>query len=98
MSVFGKNIRYLRRSAFLTQADLARSLGYKSYTTIQKWEGGQAFPPIATCIKLADLFTVSLEELLQQDLEVLGQQAAAESEQAYQAEKSAAAGTDSDRR
>ena len=35
-----KNIRYLRKQKGFSQEDIAKKLGYKSYTTIQKWEMG----------------------------------------------------------
>ena len=35
-----KNIRYLRKKMGYSQDDVAEKLGYKLYTTIQKWEMG----------------------------------------------------------
>ena len=42
--VLGKNIRYLRKQKDMSQDKLAELLGYKSFTTIQKWESGVAEP------------------------------------------------------
>lgn len=44
MSVLPKNIRYLRRKNEWSQDYIAEKLGYKSYTTIQKWEMGTSEP------------------------------------------------------
>ena len=38
MSILPKNIRYLRKKNEWSQEYVAEKLGYKSYTTIQKWE------------------------------------------------------------
>ena len=65
----GKNIRYLRRKSDLSQDKLAELLGYKSFSTVQKWETGENFPPIKTLEKLSDIFKVSLYELTNEDLE-----------------------------
>ena len=63
-----KNIRYLRKAHNLSQDDLAEKMGYKSYTTIQKWESGVSEPPIGKLRKLADIFHISMNELTNVDL------------------------------
>ena len=67
--MLGKNIRFLRRRAEMSQDELAEKLGYKSYTTIQKWESGASEPPIGVAQKIALLFHVDLDDLLKVDLE-----------------------------
>ena len=37
---FSSNLRYLRKERGMSQDELADKLGYKSFTTIQKWESG----------------------------------------------------------
>ena len=37
-----KNLKHLRLKSGLSQEYLAKRFGYKSYTTIQKWESGAA--------------------------------------------------------
>lgn len=64
-----KNIRYLRRKAEMSQDTLAELLGYKSYTTIQKWESGINEPPIGTVQKIANLFHVELDDMVKVDME-----------------------------
>ncbi len=63
-----KNIRYLRKAHNLSQDDLSEKMGYKSYTTIQKWESGVSEPPVGKLRKLAEIFHVSMNELTNVDL------------------------------
>lgn len=68
--VLGKNIRYLRKQKNMSQDKLAELLGYKSFTTIQKWESGVAEPPFKTLVKIADLFRVDVDTLVSDDLSI----------------------------
>ena len=67
--MFAKNIRYLRKRAEMSQDKLAEMLGYKSFTTIQKWESGVSEPSMATAQKIANLFHVDIDDLIKTDLE-----------------------------
>lgn len=58
------NIRRFRRLRDLSQEDIAKKLGYKSFTTIQKWETGMAEPPVGKLYELADILRVNIMELL----------------------------------
>lgn len=58
------NIRRFRRLRDLSQEDIAKKLGYKSFTTIQKWETGMAEPPVGKLYELADILRVIIMELL----------------------------------
>ncbi len=62
------NIRYLRKKHRLSQDSLAGELGYKSFTTVQKWEKGIAEPPLSVLIQLAKAFQVDLDDLTGTDL------------------------------
>lgn len=64
-----RNIRYLRRKQGWGQEDLAEKLGYKSYTTIQKWESGVSEPPLKVVHQLAALFQIDINDLTNLDLE-----------------------------
>lgn len=66
-----KNIRYLRKRANMSQEDIAKRLGYKSFTTIQKWESGVAEPSVLVVRKLAEIFNVDMNTLTTQDIEKL---------------------------
>jgi len=61
---FKSKIKTYRKDRGLSQQDLADHFGYKSFTTIQKWEDGSSTPPAKTIKLLAEFFGVSLEDLL----------------------------------
>jgi repressor LexA len=65
---FKDNLRYLRRSNKMSQDELAEKLGYKSFTTVQKWEDGTAFPRVKTLNKIADIFEIDVDHLLNLDI------------------------------
>ena len=65
-----KNIRYLRKKKGMSQDTLAELLGYKSYTTIQKWETGVSEPPIKQLRKMAELFQADIDDMAKTDLEI----------------------------
>ncbi|MCU7195873.1 LexA family protein [Turicibacter sanguinis] len=67
--MFGKNLKYLRLRDNISQDELAHELGYKSYTTIQKWEMGLSEPNMGVVNKLANKWHLSLDELVNVDLE-----------------------------
>ena len=58
-----ENIRYLRKLNKLSQERIAKELGYKSFTTIQKWESGVADPPLDKLSRLAEIFKVDIDDL-----------------------------------
>lgn len=62
----GNRLRQYRKEKNLSQDDLANLLGYKSFTTIQKWERDQAVPPIHVLERLSRLFEISISDLLQE--------------------------------
>lgn len=65
---FATNLRYLRKKYGYSQDFIANKLGYKSYTTIQKWESGDSEPNYAKLKYLADLFGVSIDDLVNSEL------------------------------
>lgn len=67
--ILGNNIRYLRKKQGWSQDYLAEKLGYKSYTTIQKWESGVSEPPLKKVHEISNIFHVDIDELTSKDLE-----------------------------
>ena len=63
MNEFGNHLYALRRDAGLTQQELAEKLGVTN-RTISKWETGETFPETSQLVPLADLFHVTVDELL----------------------------------
>ena len=64
-----KNIKYLRTKNGMTLNDLAKYLGYKSLTTVQKWEVGIAQPPLKKVGEMAKLFKVDIDDFTNKDLQ-----------------------------
>lgn len=64
-----KNLKYLRLKNHLSQNEIAEMLGYKSFTTIQKWESGDSEPMVKVVRKLADYYKVNINDLISKDLE-----------------------------
>lgn len=61
-----KNIKIYRRALGLTQEELANKL-YGKKSLISNYENGYSTPDIETLIKLADIFEISLDELVGRD-------------------------------
>ena len=61
-------IRELRKQAKLSQEMMAEKIGV-SRQAITKWETGQGVPDIENLVAIADLFKLSLDELMGRDIE-----------------------------
>ena len=62
-SQIGGNIAAYRKQAGLTQAGLAEKLNY-SDKAVSKWERGESIPDVLTMMHLADLFDITVNDLL----------------------------------
>lgn len=61
------NIRFLRKSAGFTQAQLAEKLDIKR-SLVGAYEEGRAEPKLATLVNISRLFNITLDALITQDL------------------------------
>ena len=61
--IIGKNIARLRAEHKLTQLELAERLNY-SDKSISKWERGEAVPDVCVLVKLSEMFSVTLDQLV----------------------------------
>ena len=61
--ILGNNIMILRKENGMTQEQLATALGI-SFQAVSKWETGNSCPDISTLPLLADLFSVSVDQLI----------------------------------
>ena len=59
----GKTIASYRKQAELTQAGLAEKLSY-SDKAVSKWERGESIPDVITLAQLAELFEITVNELV----------------------------------
>ena len=62
-SNIAKNISELRKASEITQAELAEKLNY-SDKSISKWERGDGVPDVVVLQKIADLFGVTLNDIV----------------------------------
>ena len=60
----GERIKKLREGKGLEQLDVANMLGYKSQSTISKWESETNLPTGKNMIKLAQIFGVTSDYIL----------------------------------
>lgn len=68
MKVFSQNLRYLRKTAHMSQEELANEVGLNR-GNIASYEKGSALPSIAKMIELARLFNVNIIDLYESSLE-----------------------------
>lgn len=64
--VIAKNLVELRTNAKLTQLQLAEMLNY-SDKAVSKWERGEAIPDIRVLIKIAELYGVTVDDILKEE-------------------------------
>ena len=65
------NLRFLRNHSGLTLEQVAERIGV-TRQAVAKWEKGESLPDILNCEALADLFDVTLEDLVRHDAEAEG--------------------------
>lgn len=63
MEQFGIQLKKLRESKNMSQAELAKEL-YVSRSAVAKWEQGRGFPNIDSLRQIAQLFEVTIDELV----------------------------------
>jgi transcriptional regulator with XRE-family HTH domain len=61
-----KNLAYYRKAAGLTQAELAERINY-SDKSVSKWESGNGVPDVYILVELAQLFGITVDELLSEN-------------------------------
>ena len=63
MSIPFNKLKIYRKQGNFTQEDLAGKLGV-SRQAVAKWERGETLPDIESCIKLADLYGITVDMLV----------------------------------
>ncbi len=71
MSLFSKNLRFLRKKGSHNQDEIA-ILFRKRANTIGNWENQKSEPSLTELMKLGEFFKVSVEDLLHTDMEKTG--------------------------
>ena len=64
--VIAKNLVELRTNAKLTQLQLAEMLNY-SDKAVSKWERGEAIPDIRVLMKIAEIYGVTLDDIVKEE-------------------------------
>lgn len=57
------NIKFFRKKLNMTQEQLAEKLSV-TRQTVAKWESGEAVPNISDCISMAQIFQITLDDLV----------------------------------
>ncbi|MDM8529536.1 helix-turn-helix transcriptional regulator [Anaerolineales bacterium HSG25] len=70
MQRFGEKLRFLREQNNLTMRELAVELDLKSHGSVGDLELGRAKPSTTLVVRVADLFDVTTDQLLRDELEV----------------------------
>ena len=73
--MFAENLIQLRKLNHMSQDELADQIGV-SRQTLSKYETGESLPDIERCKRLADVFGVTVDELLGGDADELAREAA----------------------
>lgn len=66
----GKQLKEAREKSNLTQEQVAEKV-FVSRQTISNWENEKSYPDIISIIKLSDLYSISLDELLKGDRKMM---------------------------
>lgn len=64
---YGEELRYQREQHNLSQMELSRKTGIKQQN-ISRWESGEVLPNIDFCVKLADFYGITLDELVGREI------------------------------
>lgn len=63
-----ENIKYLREQDGMTQEELSQVVGDISQKAVSKWEKGEREPELSRLIKMAEFFSVSLDDFVLTEL------------------------------
>ncbi|MBR3863839.1 MAG: helix-turn-helix transcriptional regulator [Clostridia bacterium] len=70
--IVATNLVKLRKNAGFTQIELAEKLNY-SDKAVSKWERGESLPDLETLKRIADLYHVSLDSLVNEKINIIKQ-------------------------
>jgi AbrB family looped-hinge helix DNA binding protein len=70
-SMISRNLKSLRKKNQYTQEEIAEKINV-SRQSVAKWENGESNPDIESCIKLANLYNVKLDDLVNHSEEETG--------------------------
>lgn len=71
--MISQNLTFLRKAHRLSLEDLAEKVGV-SRQALAKWEQGETMPDLNNCIALANIFGVTIDDLINHDSQTTGYQ------------------------
>ena len=60
---YGEALKIQRELAGISQLELSKKIG-TSHQNINRWEKGEVLPNIDFCVKLADFYGITVDELI----------------------------------
>lgn len=69
---FGEKLKALRTKRDMTLQELAAALGHSAHGYISELEAGKKQPTVPLVLRVAELFDVTTDELLRDDIELGG--------------------------
>lgn len=60
---YGEALKYHREEAGISQLALSKMIG-TSHQNVNRWERGEVLPNIDFCVKLADFYGITVDELI----------------------------------
>jgi transcriptional regulator with XRE-family HTH domain len=66
----GEKIRTLRKRRGMTLKEMALALGFTSHSYASEIETGKKTPPIEMIIRMADLFGVTVDQLVRDEMDL----------------------------
>lgn len=63
---YGDSLKYQREVAGLNKTESAKAIG-TSHQNISRWERNEVLPNIDFCVKLADFYGITVDELIGRD-------------------------------
>ena len=63
MNNYGEALKEQRELASISKVELAKQIG-TSHQNISRWESGKVLPNIDFCVKLADFYGITVDELI----------------------------------
>lgn len=67
------NLRKIRKEKGLTQKQVAEKLGLKCEDRLSHWERGNAVPSVKNLLKLAEVYQVSVHEIVRPTPDTVGE-------------------------
>lgn len=60
---YGEALKYQRELVGISQLELSKNIG-TSHQNINRWESGSVLPNIDFCVRLADFYGITVDELI----------------------------------